>query len=218
MDETPEILPFQRLVCAAACASLGRAVHVFALDNACAHIARTVTEPLMAQIRLAWWRDGLTADALGPMHQAPDIAALRAVPDFSSARAGMIALVDGWEALIVRDDAGAGQEILSAYAQGRGGGLFAALAPGHAEYSALAGQIWALWDLAGHVHDPELAGMAIDFARVLVEQQQANPRLPRMLAMMAGVAREDVRRGRGAARLLTPRLYGRLVRIQLFGR
>ena len=39
-----------------------------------------------------------------------------------------------------------------------------------------------------------------------------------VLAMMAGVAREDVRRGRGAPRLLTPRLYGRLVRIQLFGR
>lgn len=170
----------------------------------------------MAQIRLAWWRDGIAAQLLPPEHCSPEMEALRAAEGFADARDGLIAMIDGWEALILGEE-GDGPDMLSAYSKGRGAGLFAALAPEYAERSALAGQVWGLWDLAGHVRDAALAEEAIALARSLIEG--AGPvRLPRMLAMMGGVALADIRRGRGASPQLTPGLYARLLRLQIFGR
>lgn len=119
MAETSEISPFQRLVCSAAGKAHARATQVMALDNACAQIARQAREPIMAQIRLAWWRDGLTAETLKPEHNSPEMIALRGCDRFDEARAGLIALIDGWEELILSDE-GASRAMLEAYAKGRG--------------------------------------------------------------------------------------------------
>lgn len=192
------------------------ALQVFALDNACAHIARVVNEPIMAQIRLAWWRDGLMAEALTAQHDAPDMVALRAAEGFAQARTGLLAMIDGWEELIVGGE-GANREILSAYAAGRGAGMFAALAPDYAERSAAAGQVWALWDLAGHLSDAGLVEEAVALAGNLTADALLTG-LPRMLQMMAGPALADIRRGRGAPPMLTPGLYARMMRFQIFGR
>ncbi len=216
MAANPEISPFQRLVCASAGRAHGRAVQVMALDNACAHIARQAREPIMAQIRLAWWRDGLTAQEPGPEHRAPDLLALRAMAGFAEAQAGLIALVDGWEELIVGDDRDAA-EMLTAYAAGRGAGLFGALAAEHADRFATAGAVWALWDLAGHLDDAALKAGALTLARSKGDAVDLAP-LPRPLAMMAGVALGDVRNGKGAPPHLTPGLYMRLLRLQILGR
>ena len=192
------------------------AARIFALDNACAQIARTVKEPIIAQIRLAWWRDGVRAEVLRAEHDAPDMVALRGVDGIDQVRAGLIAIIDGWEELIIGGE-GNPRELLLAYAAGRGAGLFAALAPAHAGQSASAGQVWALWDLAGHLSDWALAEEAIGLARQMAESANIAG-LPRMLAMMAGPAIADVRRGRGAPPVLTPGLYARMIRFQIFGR
>ena len=212
----PEIQPFQRLVCASAGKVGTRVARIFALDNACAQIARTVSEPIMAQIRFAWWRDGLRAQVLPAQHDAPIMVALRGDDEFDRARAGLIAMIDGWEELIVGGE-GNNRDMLSAYAAGRGAGLFAALAPTYAGQSAAAGQVWALWDLAGHLSDPALAEDAVNLARDLSEGAKTAG-LPRMLAMMAGPAIADVHRGTGAPSVLTPGLYLRMMRFQIFGR
>lgn len=187
-----------------------------ALDNACAQIARQVREPIMVQIRLAWWRDGLRAETLTSEHSAPDLLALRACDGFAEARDGLARLVDGWEELILGGDGGA-RNMLDAYAAGRGSGLFAALAPEGAARSAAAGEVWALWDLAGHVQDDMLANEALALAREKASAVQLHL-LPRMLRMMVGAALADVREGRGAPPVLTPALYMRLLRIQILGR
>lgn len=216
MDETPELRPFQRLVCASAGKGAERTARIFALDNACARIAQTVTEPFMAQIRLAWWRDGLMTEALSAQHDAPDILALRSIDDFSRARLGLVAMIDGWEELIVSAGVSV-SEMLSAYAEGRGAGLFAALVPEYADHSAVAGEAWALWDLAGHLSDPDLAKEAIHLANDFADSANI-ARLPRMLKIMAGPALADIRRTKGAPRQLTPGLYARMMRYQIFGR
>ncbi len=186
------------------------------LDNACAHIARVAREPIMAQIRLAWWRDGLLADKVTAQHDAPDMAALRVIEGFEQARPGLVAMVDGWEELILGGE-GSSRDMLTGYARGRGAGLFAALAPACAEESVAAGQVWALWDLAGHVSDAGLAEEALNLGRDIA-QATITAALPRMLKMMAGPAITDVRRGRGAPPLLTPGLYARMMRYQILGR
>lgn len=216
MAETSEISPFQRLVCSAAGKAHARATQVMALDNACAQIARQAREPIMAQIRLAWWRDGLTAETLKPEHNSPEMLVLRGCDRFDEARAGLVALIDGWEELILSDE-GASRAMLEAYAKGRGGGLFAAMAPEHAQEAIAAGEVWALWDLAGHLSDNALAAEALALANERAGCVTIS-RLPRMLAMMAGVALSDVRKGRGAPPALTPSLYIHLLWIQLSGR
>lgn len=215
MDETLEISPFQRLVCSAAGKARGRATQVMALDNACAHILRQTREPMMAQIRLAWWRDGLKQQSLSPEYKSPEMQALHECEGFAEARDGLVALVDGWEELLSADET-APRAMLEAYAKGRGRGLFAALAPAHAEHSAVAGEIWALWDLAGHLSDSALVAEAL----VLAEERASGAniaRLPRLLAMMAGAAMSGVRSGKGAPPALTPGLYIHLLWIQIFG-
>ncbi len=208
-----DVSPLQRVLTAAAGGARDRAACLFALDNACAQVARTVHEPLMAQIRLAWWRDGLQADTALAQHRSPEMDALRALPGFERMRPHLIAMVDGWEELILFDGADA-DAMLAAFARGRGGGLFAAFAGETLDDAA--GKAWALWDLAGHLGDEALAERAVALARDRAMAPQS--RLPRMLAMMDAVARDDVRRGRGAPPDLTPRLYLRLLRTQILGR
>lgn len=207
------ISPLQRVLIAAAGGARDRAACIFALDNACAQVARTVHEPLMAQIRLAWWRDGLQADAALAQHRSPEMDALRALAGFDRMRPHLIAMVDGWEELILFDGSDT-DAMLTAFARGRGGGLFAAF--GGETLDNAGGRTWALWDLAGHLGDEALAERAVTLARDMATGPRA--RLPRMLAMMAGAAQSDVRRGRGAPPDLTPGLYLRLLRAQLIGR
>lgn len=207
-------MPFQRVVLAAAGKGAERAALVFALDKECAHIARVAREPIMAQIRLAWWRDALTGDDLPPEHRTDMTQAIRALPDFAGMRAHLVAMIDGWEELIV-DDGADRSAMLDRYARGRGGGLFGALAPDIGDAGNAAGRIWALWDLAGHAGSAALAEAAIEAARAIDPNWRG---LPRMLAMMAGVAAEDITKGKGAPAALTPGLYFRLLRIQFFGR
>lgn len=204
--------PVQRVLLGAAGKEAKNAAWVFALDNECAHIARVVREPMMGQIRLAWWRDALSSPTPMPEHRSDMVDALRALDRFDQMRPHLIALVDAWEELIVGASDGA-----DAFARGRGAGLFAALAPGGGAGASLAGTLWALWDLAGKVDDEELAAAALSSARKMAGTVRAViPALPRMLAMMATVACNDVEQGKGAPRSLTPRLYWRLLRSQFF--
>jgi len=219
MIENHEILPFQRLVLSAAGQNAPRCTQVFALDNACAHIARMTQEPLMAQVRLAWWRDGIVAEQALAEHRSGEMDALRGVDRFADMRAGLVDMINGWEELLVAD----GEEwstMLPVYAHGRGHGVFAALCPDHAEKADHVGQVWALWDLAGHVADEALTQQVLDAARLIAGDglQDELRRLPRMLRMMAIPAISDVLKGKAAPLGLTGRLYRHMLRIQLFGR
>lgn len=174
---------------------------------------------MMAQIRLAWWRDGLASEEILPAHRSPMMDALRALDDFPAAREGLIGIIDGWEELILWDG-GDRQAMLDAYAAGRGEGLFLAIAPEQADAARPWGRLWALWDLAGHLEEADLAGAAVALgaAQAGAVRSAGLGALPRMLAMLGGAARHDLARGRGMASGLTAGLYMRLLRLQIFGR
>ena len=179
----------QRLALAyAPAASRGLFTALFALDTRLAGIVRGAREPILAQLRLAWWRDRLRD---GGGTGDPVLAALAGWGD---QRAGLAGLVDGWEHLLgdSLDPAAIGH-----FVEGRAQAMaaLAGLLGLSAEQSVQAARSWALADLAGHVANPA--------ERALVQEQAGQhdwghvplPRQLRPLAVLAGLARR--RRGAG---------------------
>ncbi|WP_206377839.1 hypothetical protein [Sphingobium psychrophilum] len=191
---------------------------LWAFDARLAKVARTTSEPMIGQMRLAWWNDVID-DSAGIKGQGePVVDAMRATG--ACGAPGLVAVIDGWEVLVVEPDIDV--QGLRDYAAGRGGGLFRALADGAQapDWLAAAGQVWALWDLAGHVGDDALAAAALALAVELVPQVDGArwPRGWKPLRIAFTLARQDVLAGRGAPRGMPRALAGRLVRIALVGR
>lgn len=74
------------------------------LDQRLADAARAGRDPLMIQLRLAWWRDRFDSPASEWPAGEPLLALLKPWDD---ERAALRAMVDGWEARIVGEDGGA---------------------------------------------------------------------------------------------------------------
>ncbi|WP_421847065.1 hypothetical protein [Novosphingobium sp.] len=73
------------------------------LDRRLADAARAGRDPLMIQLRLAWWRDRFSQPASEWPLGEPLLALLRA---WDAERPALRGLVDGWESLIVGEDGG----------------------------------------------------------------------------------------------------------------
>ena len=210
--------PLGLLLAAHAGGQAARHRALWAFDARLAKVARTTSEPIIGQMRLAWWNDVID-DAVGIKGQGePVVDAMRATG--AIAAPGLLAVIDGWEILVVEPDIDV--QGLRDYATGRGGGLFRALADGTQapDWLAAAGQVWALWDLAGHVGDEALAKAAIALAVEWLPQVDGArwPRGWKPLRIAFTLARQDVLAGKGAPRGMTPALAGRLLRIALVGR
>ena len=145
------IPPTHRLALAYAPASShAQWLALFALDARLAGVVRAAREPVLGQLRLAWWRERLVDQT--PPRGEPLLALLQ---DWGEHRAALVALVDGWEAML--GEAPLGEDALSALAEGRAGAVVAlAQACG-----------WALGDLAAHVShaDERSAALALQDAQ-----------------------------------------------------
>ena len=185
---------------------------LWTLDDRLAQLVATTSEPMIGQIRLAWWHEALT-DASGIKGKGePLIDAMR--ERRMTPPAGLAEWLDGWEAML-------GEIDLEGFATGRGGGLFRALAGQRdvPDWLVDAGAIWALWDLSGHTREGGLAEKALTYARQrLLRDDPVWPREWRPMRIAYALARHDVIRGRRAPERLTPRLYLRLIRMALTGR
>ncbi|MBW8783917.1 MAG: hypothetical protein JF593_04640 [Novosphingobium sp.] len=185
----------------------------FALDGRLAGIVAKAREPVLAQLRLAWWRERFAEPATRWPKGEPLLASLTAWDD---ERAALVALVDGWEALLAEPPltAAAAEEFASG--RGRMAAAIARLA-GAQPTAAIAerlGADWALTDLAEHVRDPEERTTVIG----LVTQRPARARLPRSLrplAILHGLAWRRLRRADLAHR---PTDAIAAIRLGLFGR
>lgn len=96
--------PIERLALAYATNSsrpAWEALHFF--QHRLAETAKPGREPLMIQLRLAWWRDRLSEPAERWPKGEPLLARLRV---WESESAALVALVDGWEAKVVGEDGG----------------------------------------------------------------------------------------------------------------
>lgn len=177
---------------------------LFALDRRLGAAIARAKEPMLAQVRLAWWRERLAeAPAMRPVSE-PLLAEL--TTEWGGATAGLVGLVDGWEHLV--GDAPLPDGAMDGFAEGRGAALanFASLAgyPQHGRAASAAGRCWAFAELASG--GPSVAERAQALA--LGRQEQARSTLPRALrgvAVLGGLSRRALTRdeplmaGRGAA-------------------
>lgn len=158
-DDLPLV---QRLALSYAPASSREAIlTLLALDTRLATILRNRSEAIIAQIKLAWWRERLSEDpALWPSGE-PLLERLALWP---ADRATLVELVNGWEALL------AGQldeAVMREFAAGRAaawGGLAASIAPKYGDQTARAAMEWALADLAMHLDNSGESALARELA------------------------------------------------------
>ncbi len=127
---------------------------LLALDARLANLLRHSKEPMLAQLRLSWWRETLGQDAARWPAGEPLLGALRS---WNGHHGEAVALIDGWEALTAPAPLGA--EALQAMAQGRGE-AFAGFArqagcAAHAEAARAIGIAWGLSDLAVRLRNAE---------------------------------------------------------------
>jgi phytoene synthase len=184
------------------------------LDLRLSRIVSQAREPMLGQMRLAWWRDRLGE----PLDKTPAGEPLLALLSlWGPSRARLAPLVDGWEALL-------GETLiesteLEAFAEGRAAG-FAALASalGHdnaAVEAARAGREWALADLAANIGNSDETGMVLGLAQKQDWYPAKLPRGLRSLTILHGLAR----RKRGSGPLLSGLVDGLCaVRLGLFGK
>lgn len=198
----------ERLAAASAPAALRELyAAVLGLDLVLARIAHAAPEPMLAQLRLAWWRDSC-AGAVRSGHPV-----LEALGECWHTDSGpLVALVDAWEmaALAGEDIAGSVETLADARFA-----VMAACAGTDQAAGTPAARCWTLVSLADYANQPGVrAGM-------LAEAQAATlPRLPRSLrplAVFGGLARRAARRGGG--QLIGDRLSPfAAVRLGIFGR
>lgn len=181
------------------------------LDGTLARIALSRSEPLPAQLKLAWWRDACSR--LGDAPPGPPLFNELAA-EFAGAGAALVGLVDGWEAVLLAEPhftAAAGQ--LSRH---RAAAMVLAAHQGApADMAVDAARVWTLATLAEHAPDAATAK-----AMRAAAWQATLPPLPRSLrplAMLAGLSRRMVKADR--ARLLGDRLSPfAAMRLGIFGR
>lgn len=166
----------------------------FELDQRLARIVARTTEPMLGQMRLAWWREALGK----PVGERPrGDAVLDAIGQHWAGReAALVAMVDGWEVMITAEHLTASDA--ASFAQGRSQ-FFAALAPLVAgavpERIAAAATRWALADAITGVSEPAERTVLMDAAPPKGAGGARLPAALRGLAVLDALAQRSINRG-----------------------
>lgn len=188
IQELPEA---SRLALVSARTNLSIFHSALGLDAELGQIVLGAREPLMAQIRVAWWRE-----KLGSINNSANPNSELDRNLYSSWKEDvekLVPLVDGWESLLVDPvDPKCFIEGRSALAKA------IALKLGHAgetHKAGTAGQLWAYADLASRVSDQHIREWALNEAeKVPRHRERINADL-RPLAVLEGLARRALDRG-----------------------
>lgn len=167
---------------------------------------------MLVQMKLAWWRD-----RLGEPSEASDRGEplLKLFVDWGAARQQLVALVDGWEALL--SEPPLPDTAIAAFADGRAKACGAlaqrlGLEPAGAEQ---AGRNWALTELASRIDNSEEAARVRDWAGQADWSRPKLPRALRPLLIMHGLSARQ--KGKGPL-LSGPGDFFCALRLGLFGR
>lgn len=158
------------------------------LDMQLSRVVLTAKEPMLAQIRLAWWREELSrpTSVSAPAPVDPLLISLRNSP--LGSRAELAGFIDGWEDLLENQPWSGNVRLLFL---SKHAAVFRALAEiagktQHGEDAALHGKAWAMAKLAHFDEVSPAPGHPI------------LPRLPselRALAIIGGLSRRSLLRG-----------------------
>ena len=153
-------------------ASRGLFLGLYALDARLEAIVRSAREPVLAQLKLAWWRDRLAASPAQRPRGEPVLAGLELWGNESGA---LSALVDAWEHQLGDDPQS--KDSISAFAQARAGACaaLARLTGADPAMAGWAGHAWGLLDIAA------LQGPSANLRAVADIADWRSPALPRSL-------------------------------------
>jgi phytoene synthase len=163
------------------------------VDLAMGQVLAGGREPMISQIKLAWWRESLERLDTSKAPAEPLLQEVETLVIPFGITGGELAEMErGWSVLVEADQLEA--EALRTYAQARGGLLFAYSArilghPGD-DMVLAAGQAWALVDLARHSAEADESDAALAAVRALPPLQRMPSRL-RPLTMLAALALRD---------------------------
>ena len=137
---------------------------VLQFDRSLGRAIQQENAPIAGQIRLAWWREEVSAL---PVSRTPPSLLEGPLQVLPLAGQMLTQIIDAWEVLLAEDELS--DEKLLQYANGRGGGVFciaAALSDtATTEALAAAGSLWALVDFARHCADPQKSKQVLAHAR-----------------------------------------------------
>lgn len=167
---------------------------IFRLDHALGRVVAATREPMVGQVRLAWWRDNLLLFQQGkPVAAEPVLQALADGLDGVMLHQNLSTMVEGWDILF--ESMPLSRDQLATYARLRGGTLFGALAAlaglSDTESAAAVGARWALADFARHCTDAPTAADAI----AMVNDRPAPVVDVLSLAILGRFATRDCARG-----------------------
>lgn len=167
----------------------------FELDARLARIVGSTHEPMLGQMRLAWWRDVLKQ----PIAQRPQgDAILDGIGRHWAGQEGvLVALVDAWEVMLGET---LDTEAAAQFAAGRSkpfGALIAMAATGDAgKPDCGQGDMrWALADAATKVSNEEERSMLLNLAESQPASNYRYPRALRGVAVLTGLANRSINRG-----------------------
>ncbi|MEO6433134.1 MAG: squalene/phytoene synthase family protein [Sphingomicrobium sp.] len=172
---------------------------LFALSAAMGAVLRSTEEPMIGQIRLAWWREQL--EALTPDSPAPAEPRLRAAQVLLLPRGilgkDLAGLEQGWERMLdpfpwsVETTEGIWFRGVLAF------GLAARILGTPNETLQQAGGVWALTDAARYCSDAATRGLLIERARKIAPSLDGARFAKRLrpLSMLGALAMRDVARG-----------------------
>jgi len=167
---------------------------VFSLDQRLARIVGSATEPMLAQIRLSWWRDSLN----NPVTDRPvgDAVLDAASLHFSGKVASLIALVDGWENLLQEPPLGVDHAL--AFVEGRCAAIASTIGIENAAQAMPfqnAVRYWALADLAAKVSLEDERSFLVELAQSKGLGASRLPKSARGIAVLSALGRRALKRG-----------------------
>ena len=193
-------------------------VALLALDDRLAAILRSTREPLIGQMRLTWWYEALLRLDTAPSPAEPVLAALQDTVLQSGVSGAMLGkLTDGWDVLLEPDlDAAA----IERFGRDRGRRLFelaAIVLSVSDDRIGLAGEGWALADLAHRLTETSGRDLARARAREALDAAMRGrwPSSARALGALALSARFDT--GSESSLPGSPRRVARLAWHRLTG-
>jgi phytoene synthase len=166
------------------------------LDARLAGVVRAAREPVLAQLKLAWWRDRL---AQNPAARPQGEPLLGKLADWQDGGASLAPLVDGWEALL--GDPPLPAEAINAFAAGRAaliGDLAQMVGADRAGAEARARR-WALADLALHLGQGEERDAVHHALEQSLQVAQTFEKSMRPLLILERLSTRASQKGAGAA-------------------
>ncbi len=214
--ENDRLAPAERLALAyAPSASRSAMAAISALDARLARAAMEASEPIIAQMKLAWWRDRFDATSQHPPVVDPLVQSLAAL---QLAGTSLCAMVDAWELFAVAEDHRHVPWLQ--WAEGRASGWAAVAAriagPEWGETAQRAGQRWYLAEWAAGLSDPDLRAGIVEAGRGLGAKPVGLPRSLRPYAVLDALARRSLEHGEHP--LAGPAAMAVAMRVGIFGR